>query len=92
MYMVSEECFVSPQINAVPQCGHARVAGAILHKNAINLKKTFMPPKVIFFCYLKLNETMLWLNKVKAFIFGVVLLKVIHILIVYTWFLVSHSR
>ena len=38
MYMVSEECFVSPQINAAPQCGHAKVAGAIRQK-AIMLQK-----------------------------------------------------
>ena len=37
--MVSEEYFVSPQINAAPQCGHARVAGAILHNNTINFIK-----------------------------------------------------
>ena len=79
--MVSEECFVYPQINATPQCGHAKDAGVILHKNTFFIYKRriiaiIMLQKGIFLLLLeKLNETMLWLNKVGLSTFGVVFLK-----------------
>ena len=52
MYMVSEECFVSPQINAAPQCGHAKVAGAIRQKAIMLLKGYILEVLLLYFLLL----------------------------------------